>query len=94
MIDLTRSGSSRVGSSVRWMVRPSSSACIRSISIATVTIGMEPAELLQCIEGVAAEFPDTVVDLLPNRCDLGVRRRRGGEGGPYLGLGLPLGVER
>jgi hypothetical protein len=33
MTDLTRSGSSRAGSSVRWMVRPSSSACIRSLSI-------------------------------------------------------------
>ena len=30
-----------------------------------ITIGMEPTERLQCIEGVAAQFPDAVVDLFP-----------------------------
>ena len=31
---------------------------------ATVPIGVKPTELLQRIEGIAAEFPDAVVDLL------------------------------
>ena len=94
MIDLTRSGSSarRLECQVDG---ETVEQCVHPLDLdATVTIGMEPTELLQCIEGVAAEFPDTVVDLFANRCDLGVRRRRSGEGGPHLGLGLSLGVER
>ena len=69
--------------------------CVHPLDLdRTVTIGMESPELLQCVESVAAEFPDTVVDLFSNPCDLGMRRRRSGEGGPYRGLGLSLGVER
>ncbi len=59
-----------------------------------VTIGMESPELLQCVESVAAELPDTFVDLFSNPCDLGMRRRWSREGSPYRGLGLSLGVER
>ena len=79
----------------RQVDRESIEQCVEPRDLdATVTIGVKPTKFLQRIEGIAAELPDAVVDLLAIAAISGLVAGGVVKAAHTLASALSLGVQR